>query len=185
MSAITSDALTIARRYGSALFALALEAKKESAVVSEMATLARAIETNPDLNEALASPLVTPAQKRGTLVALTKTADALTRRAIETIAEGGRASLIPAIAADLGKRLAEHQGEVEATITSARALPAATQKQLSGSLAKATGKTVKLKLKEDESVLGGLLIELGSLRLDATLSGALTTMRQQLLAATH
>jgi F-type H+-transporting ATPase subunit delta len=185
LSAIHSDMLTIARRYGAAIFALALEGKNAAETVAQITVLAEAIAGHEPLREALSSPLVTPAQKRATLAALTKNASPLTQRAIETMAQGGRASLIPAVAADLQKRLAAHQGEVEATITSARALPAATQKQLAGSLASATGKKVNLKLKEDASVLGGLMIELGSLRLDATLSGALNTMRQQLLTAAH
>jgi F-type H+-transporting ATPase subunit delta len=72
--------------------------------------------------------------------------------------------------------------ELEAIVTSARPLSAAIKKQLSESLVAATGKEVQLTLKENPAVLGGLLVELGSLRLDATLAGALTTLRSELLA---
>lgn len=185
MSINRTDALQISRRYGAAIFALAVEAKKESVVAAEFGVLAAAIEGSVELADALSSPLVSPAQKAAILAALIAKADPLTQRAVATIAAGGRAHVIPAIADNLKALLAEHQGEVEARITSARALNAATQKQLAASLAKATGKTVTLKLKEDANVLGGLMIELGSLRLDATLSGALNTMRARLLAPTH
>ena len=185
MSTNRTESLNISRRYATAIFALATEAKKEAIVIGELNTLADAITKTPALSAALASPMVAPSQKVATLAALMKSADPLTQRAVATIAEGGRAAVIPAIAADLSARLAAAQGEVEALVTSARALNASTQKQLVQSLTKATGKTVKLKLKEDASVLGGLMIELGSMRLDATLSGALTYMRPQLLVPTH
>ena len=185
MSINRTDALQISRRYATAMFALALEAKKEQALVDEFSVLATAITNNAKLAETLSNPTVTHVQKSAVLAALMKKAGALTKRAVETIAAGGRADLIPTIADDLRARLATHQGEVEATITSARALSSATQKQLTQALATATGKRVQLKLKEDPKVLGGLCIELGSLRLDATLSGALNTLRGQLLAPTH
>ena len=180
-----TDAIQISRRYATAMFDLAVEAKKEKTLVDEFSTLAEAVTGNEQLAATLANPTIHHSQKAAVLEALVKKGDALTRKAVATIAEGGRADLIPTIADDLEQRLAAHTNEIEATVTSARALSAGTQKQLVQSLAEATGKTVKLKLKEDASVLGGLRIELGSLRLDATLAGALNTMREQLLAPTH
>lgn len=185
MSTHHTDALQISRRYATAIFDLALTAKKERAVVAEMTTLANAIEQNAALAETLANPVIHQETKTALLAELMSKADAMTSRAVETIAVAGRASLIPVIAGQLRDKLRTHSGEMAATITSARALAPATQKRLEQSLAEATGKTVQLTLKQDPSVLGGLLIELGSLRLDATLSGALTSMREQLLAPTH
>ena len=185
MSTHSTDAIHISRRYATAIFALSVEGKNEATVVEEFLVLARAIEGSPELAEALMSPMVAHGQKAQALAALIAKANAITKRAVNEVAEAGRSALIPAIATQLREELGRRQGELEATITSARALPAATQKQLSQSLATATGKKVKLTLKEDASVLGGLRIELGSLRLDATLSGALNNMRQQLLATTN
>ena len=180
-----TEALQISRRYATAAFDLSVEAKKEQTLVSELTTLAQAIDASAELAEALGNPLVTNTEKSAVLAALVKSADGLTQRTVKTIAEGGRASLIPVIAEQLRALLAKHSGEVEAVVTSARALSAATQKQLAQALATATGKKVQLTLKQDPQLLGGLTVELGSLRLDATLAGALTNMRAQLLATTH
>lgn len=185
MSTNRTDAIQISRRYATALFALATDAKKEQALVGELSVLAKAIDENAELKQALKNPIVTHDQKANVLKALMAKADKLSLQAVDTIAKGGRASLIPEIATQLHAMLTEQQGEMEATVTSARALPAATQKQLLQSLTKATGKKVQLKLVENPDVLGGLLVELGSLRLDATLAGALNSMREQLLASTH
>ncbi|MDX2094971.1 MAG: ATP synthase F1 subunit delta [Alphaproteobacteria bacterium] len=180
-----TDALQISRRYATAIFALAIAEKSAAAVVAELSVLAAAMENNKNLSDALANPTLSHAKKSDILVALMDKANALSRRAVATVARGGRAGLLPVIAGQLRELLAKQQGEVEAVITSARTLSAATQKQLAQSLARATGKTVQLKLENDPAVLGGVRIELGSLRLDATLAGALANMRVQLLAATH
>lgn len=185
MSINRTDALQIARRYASAAFALAVDAKKTAKLVEEINVLAAAMRDNKPLSDALSNPTLTYAQKAEILSALLKKADALTKRTIEVIARGGRADLIGVIAEQLSAMLALELGQVEATITSARALTPASQKQLASALAKATGKTVQLTLMNDPAVLGGVRIELGSLRLDATLAVALTTMRAQLLATTH
>jgi F-type H+-transporting ATPase subunit delta len=180
-----TEALPIARRYATAIFALAREAKSESATTADFGTLAAAIRGDAALADALGNPTIANEKKAAVLAALAAKADPLARRAIDSIALGGRASILPVIADQLARMLAAHQGELAATVVSARPLSAAVKQQLSKSLAAATGKEVKLELKEDASVLGGLLIELGSLRLDATLSGALNQMREQLLAPTH
>lgn len=184
MSINRTDALQISRRYATAIFALAAEAKKTAEVTKEFSVLAAAIIADAPLADILANPTIANENKAGILSALMKKADALTLRALDVVVAGGRCDLIPTIAQQLHDMHVAEQGEVEATITSARALSAATQKQLAASLALATGKKVQLKLENDPAVLGGVRIELGSLRLDATLAGALSNMRAQLLATT-
>ncbi len=185
MSTHRTHSLPIARRYAAALFALANEAGAAPAVTAEFQALARAIETHTDLAEVLASPLVSHAEKAAVLTGLMAKAAPLTTQALATLAEAGRASLVPLVAEQLKTLLDARQGEVEAVVTSARALPASTQQQLAQALANATGKTVRLKLKENPAVLGGVAVELGSLKLDATLAGALADMKHQLLASAH
>ncbi len=183
MSSSNTDALAIASRYATAIFALALKAKKEALVTEELSAIAAAIEENDALRAALASPLVSRAEKAAVLAALAEKAHKLTTQSLAAIADGGRAEVIPAIAVRLRKQLSEERGELVAEITSARPLGESMQQQISDALAAATGKDIQLTLKEDESVLGGVAIQLGSMRLDATLAGALNTMRTQLIAA--
>ena len=182
MAAHRTENLSIARRYATAIFAIARDAKKEEAVVFEISDIAQAIKDNAALRAALANPLVTRQQKTDVLGAIAAKASPITARAIEVVARGGRAELLPQVAEILRAELNKLKGELIAQVTSARPLTAAVQKQLEAALAKATGKEVQIQLIQDPAVLGGLAIQLGSLRLDATLSGALNTLRAHMTA---
>ena len=185
MSISRTEDIAAARRYATAVFALATEASKQEKIVEELSVLAEAVAENAELRQVLANPLVGRAEKAAVLSALAAKGTDLTKRAVETIAKGGRATLLPVIAELLRAELAAQKGELVAEVTSARPLAAAMQKQIADALTKATGKKVQMQLKEDPSVLGGVAIQMGSLKLDATLSGALNNLRGQLLAASN
>jgi F-type H+-transporting ATPase subunit delta len=181
VSSNQTDTIATARRYATAIFALAAEAKKEALVTEEISVLGDAVKSSAELRSALANPLVTREQKAAVLEALAASGHDLTRRALAVVAGGGRADVLPAIAEQLRTMLNARRGELVAEVTSARPLSDAVRKQLSEALAKATGKPVKIEMKEDASVLGGMAVQLGSMRLDATLSGALNQFRAELL----
>lgn len=183
MSSSRTEQTAIASRYATAIFALATDAKKAPAVVEQLSAVAAAISGSKELADALKSPLVNREAKGGILASLAGKAEKITLQSLATLAEQGRADVLPAIAAILRKKLAEAQGELIAEVESARPLSAAVQKQLTAALSKATGKDVKLDVKENPALLGGVAIQIGSQRLDASLSAALNTMRQQLLAS--
>ena len=183
MAATASDALLIARRYATAIFSEALAAGSEAAVTADFGVFAQAVHDNADLRAALSNPLVGRDAKAAILAQLAAKADKLTQRSLKVIADGGRAELLPQIAELLKASLTAHRGELVAVVTSARPLTDEVYKQLGQSLANATGKAVSIELKQDPSVLGGLSVQLGSLKLDATLSGALNTMRTQMNAS--
>lgn len=185
MATNRTDATIIARRYATAIFSEAVAAKNEADVVAEFTALAAAINEDKALASALGNPLVSRDAKGEILGKLMAKAEKLTQSSLFTLARGGRAELIPQVAELLKRELSAHKGELVAHVTSARPLTAAVQKQLKEALAKATGKAVEMELHEDPSVLGGLAVQLGSLRLDATLSGALNTMKTAMTTPSH
>ena len=180
--ATRSSEANVAARYATAIFALA-EGKKRDTVIDELSTLGAAVDESAELEAALKNPLIGKDTKGEILAALAKKADKITLQALATVAAQGRAALLPAIAAQLRRMLAEAKGELIAEVESARPLPASVQKQLADSLSKATGKTVHLNLKENPQLLGGVAVQIGSQRLDASLNAALTHMRRSLLEA--
>lgn len=185
MSVNHTDALLIARRYATAIFEQAVAAQNESTLVGEFETLGAAISGSEELTRALTNPLISRGDKANVLAALVKTGTKDTQRAVAVIAESGRAEVLPAIAQELHRMLAAKRGELSATVTSARPLGDAVKKQLQHALATATGKPTEVAFAQDPDLLGGLVVELGSLRLDASLSGALSTIRAELTAPTN
>ena len=183
MSVSQTDARPISRRYATAIFAEAVKAGKETVVTEEIETLAAAVAGDDALRQALSNPLVTVQQQAAIFDALVKSGDDLTRRSVAVLAEGGRAELIATLAAELRARLTAHRGEEIATVTSAQPLADAVTARLRAALAKATGKKVDIHWQQDPSILGGLIVQIGSQRLDASLAGALTHLRAELAAA--
>lgn len=182
MSISRTDALSIASRYATAIFSLAADAGKEEQVIKEIGAVAEAISGEAELLAAFSNPLLSRDKKNSMLAALAKNANKLTQQALNTIGVQGRAELLPEIAEQLKAKLAASRGEILADIESARALPAPVQKQLAEALKKATGKNVQMNFREDPELLGGVAIQVGSLRLDATLAGALNNMHHALLS---
>ncbi len=185
MTTSRTDALAIASRYAAAIFALSEEANKSDTVAEELTALGQAVAASEALDSFLKNPLVGRDAKSAALLELAAKGHTLTKQALATIADQGRAELLPTIAETFAKLVAEAKGELTAEVTSARPLSAAVEKQIADSLKKATGKPVQMTMKEDATVLGGVKIQLGSQLLDATLAGALDTMRTRLLTTTN
>ena len=180
MSISRTDAAAIASRYATAIFALAEEAKASDTVSDELLTLSRAVKESPALAQMLKNPLAGRDAKSGVLVMMAHKGHALTRQVLQTLAEQGRAELLPQVAEALAARVAAERGQITAEVTSARPLAPAVEKQIAEALKKATGKDVNMNLTQDPAVLGGVSIRIGSLLLDATLQAALNDMRNKL-----
>lgn len=173
----------IARRYARAAFALAQTPAAQEQLCAELRTLADAASQSEPLADALRNPLLGRAAKAALLAALGEKAGPLTRRTLQVLAKGGRADLIAPLAEALEALLSEARGELVAQITSARPLSGKALDQIKESLARATGRTLQLRPQIDPALIGGVVVQVGSLRLDASLAGALGAMRQHLLSA--
>ncbi len=183
MSTTRTESMTIASRYAAAMFALADAEGTSEPIAQELNTIAAAMQNDPALANFLKNPLVDRATKAQALSEIAKKAAKLTRQSLSTLAEQGRAELLPYVAQAFASLVAKGKGELVAEITSARPLTAAMEKQIADALKKATGKTVKMEMSIDPSVLGGVRVKLGSQLMDATLSGALSRMKTNLLNA--
>jgi F-type H+-transporting ATPase subunit delta len=175
--------MNIAGRYATALFALTEAARASDTVAAELSTLASAVKEDAAFDAFLRNPLIGRDVKSHALQDIAQKGEALTKQSLITLAEQGRAELLPYVAEAFAAQVAQAKGELVAEVTSARALAPAIEKQIADALKKATGKTVRMELHQDPAVLGGVRIKLGSLLLDATLAGALDSMKTRLLNA--
>jgi F-type H+-transporting ATPase subunit delta len=94
----------------------------------------------------------------------------------------GRIGSLPDIARAHRALVDEHAGRVRATVTTARPLDPALEARLKAALEKTSGKTVLLDKKEDPSIVGGLVTQLGDIVYDGSVRTQLQQLREQLLA---
>ena len=94
----------------------------------------------------------------------------------------GRIVNLPDVARGYHTLVDEHANRVRATVTSARPLDPALEKRLKNALEQQSGKTVILEKKEDPSILGGVVTQLGDLVYDGSVRTQLAQMREQLLS---
>jgi F-type H+-transporting ATPase subunit delta len=183
MTASRTERLAIAARYAEAVFGLALAAGAENRVVAQLVDVTRALMQNKEAVVLLQHPLMTRSAKAGFFSEILAKGDPLARDAATMIARQGRAGLLPEITQLLSEKLATHRGEMTAEVTSARALSIGEQQAITSALMAKTGKNIQLALRQDEAVIGGMKIRLGSHLIDGTVATALNNMRRKLLAA--
>lgn len=175
----------VAERYAEALFELALEEGALQSVESDLSAISKALDESEDLRRLVASPVFDREVKASALNAVLESAGAslTVRNFVKLLAMNGRAvHLAPTIAAFM-KRAARHRGEVAAEATSAVALTGEQEKALRQQIEAKVGKAVNLTTRTDESLLGGLIVKVGSLMIDSSLRTKLNRLQQSLKEA--
>lgn len=174
----------IARRYAKAFYELAADRKKIDAVAKDMTDLSEMSEI-PALRSFLKNPLIKRAEQLDAIAAIGKKAklDKVTQDFLGTIARNGRLPVLPQIVKAVRAEISERRGELKAEITSARPLSSAQVKKLTESLKKTTGTEIDITLKLDESIMGGLIIKLGSLMVDQSVKSRLDRLERALKSA--
>lgn len=162
-------------RYASAIFDLAKSSGALDTVASEFDALGSALRENPDLSGVIASP----AHTRGQLGAIMEQVGRkmgvsdLTRRFIGLMAQKGRLSLLPEAMKGFSTLLAEERGERTAEVISAKPLSDMQRESLRHNLQVSFSSDVKIDERVDPSLLGGLIVKVGSKMVDASLKSKL------------
>lgn len=165
-------------RYASALFDLARERKTIEAVEASLATLDAAILESPDLKRLIASPLVSREAAKGAIhaVATELQLDRLTSNILGVLAENRRLRQIPAVIAAFRAMAANYRGETTADVVTAHPLTDDQTIALKAKLCTRVGRDVAIHTKVDPSILGGLIVRIGSQMIDASIATKLNTL---------
>ncbi|ADM09112.1 ATP synthase F1, delta subunit [Parvularcula bermudensis HTCC2503] len=175
----------VAERYSEALFDLALENGELDAVERDLLSLEKALANSEDLRRLIKSPVFDNDTKQAGLVAVLERA-AASRTVLNfarLLSANGRASALPGIIAAFNRRLAKHRGRVAAEAISAKPLTDEQERDLRSRLEAAVGKTVELSTQVDPSLLGGLIVKVGSRMIDSSLRTKLNRLQQTLKEA--
>lgn len=170
---------SLAGRYASALFDLARDERQIESVSKSLDRVKAALAESPDFKAITTSPLINR-EEAGKAVAATSESlglDPLTRRFLGVLAKNGRLSQLDAVVRTFDRLAAAHRGETFAEVISAHPLKDDQLAALKANL-KARGGTVAIDAKVDPSILGGIIVRLGSRMIDASVKTKLNNLAQ-------
>jgi F-type H+-transporting ATPase subunit delta len=169
----------IAGRYATAVFELVKEAKGLKALEADVATLGAALTESADLRALISSPVYSRDEQTravGALAAKMKLSPTLSNT-LGLMGQGRRLFVLPQLLAALEAMIADEKGEVTAEVTAAQALTKAQSDALAKSLSASVGKTVKLNTTVDDSLIGGLIVKVGSKMIDTSIRSKLASLQ--------
>jgi F-type H+-transporting ATPase subunit delta len=169
----------VAGRYATALFELALEQKSVDAVKADLDRFAAMVEENPELERLVKSPVFTAADQAKALAAVLSNAGigGLAANFLLLVASNRRLFTVGQILKAFRLLVAQHKGEVTAEVTVAEKLDDKHLGALKSALKNVTGKDVDLDVKIDPSIIGGLIVKLGSRMVDTSLKTKLNAIK--------
>ena len=179
MSEPASISAGIAGRYASAVFELAKEVSGLSALEADVAALGEALNESPELSSLIASPIYTREEQSGAMAALAARMklSPMVGNMLALMASNRRLFVLPQLLSALRDMIADDKGEVTADVTVATKLTKAQAEKLAASLTKSIGKTVKLNATVDESLIGGLVVQVGSKMIDTSIRSKLASLQ--------
>jgi F-type H+-transporting ATPase subunit delta len=165
----------LAERYGVALFDLADERKELDAVAGDLQAMRAMLRDSADFRRLIRSPVLSRDEQGKAIAALAETAklSLLARNFLGLLAQNRRLFALPEMIASFLNRLAERRGEVTAAVVAAQDLTPAQRAAVDEQLRKAVGRKVAIDLQVDPSLLGGLVVKVGSRMIDASLKSKL------------
>lgn len=179
MPSQSKDAGGVAGRYASALYELADSARSLDKVADDLRTLRDMCADSADLARLIASPVVGRDAQSAAITALGAKAgfDPLTVKFLGALARNRRLGALRSVIAAFLAELARRRGEVTAEVASAQPLKPAHLDRVREALAAALGSRVVLETRVDRSLIGGMVVRVGSKMVDASLATKLEKLR--------
>jgi F-type H+-transporting ATPase subunit delta len=167
-------------RYASALFDLASENASVSAVESDLDNLGQALAESPELAGLIRNPGISRADAGKAMNALGDllSLSTLTRNFIGVLAANRRLGRLPEIIRAFASIAATARGEATAEVTTAHPLGEDQIEALRQKLEAREGRNVKIKTSVDPDLLGGLVVTIGSRRIDSSIRTRLNSLAQ-------
>lgn len=179
MADSASISSSIAARYATAVFELARDQKELATLERDTDALWAALSESKDLSQLISSPLYSRDEQSRAIEAIARGAglSEILTNTLGLMARNRRLFVLPQLLSELSARIAEEKGEMTAEVRSAVALTKAQADKLAKALAASVGKDIKLNATVDESLIGGLVVKLGSKMIDTTIRSKLNALQ--------
>ena len=176
---------SVAKRYAKALVEVAAASNALDEVRQDLRALADLLRDHRDLRQFVSNPSVSRHDAGEVIkdVAAAMQVRPLTATFLQIVLEAGRLAGLETIRRAYELLADERVGRVKAVVTSAAPLAADAQEQLRRRLADVTGKDVYLELRQDPTLLGGVVTQIGSRVYDGSLRTQLARLREDMVRA--
>ena len=171
------------RMYARAIFQAAQEEGRLDQVAADLAALAGAVEGSPELRAFLRNPQIDAPEKARVLGEIASGADELVLNFLRLLAEKGRAGELVETNAELEALVAHAQGRLAVELTTAHALSDDDARTIVEQIEKSSGRKVEATRSVDPSLIGGVVLQVGSFLADGSVRGRLERLRQELVTA--
>jgi F-type H+-transporting ATPase subunit delta len=168
------------RTYARALFEAAKDEGRLDGVHEQLADFVATVDQVGELRAVLESPELDSRAKAALLDQVLGDADELVRNFVRLLAEKGRAGELDEIAREFEGLVAQDQGILDVELTTAVELSQQEFDDLVARVGQASGREVRASRAVDPTLVGGLVLQIGSRRLDASIRGRLDRLRQEL-----
>jgi F-type H+-transporting ATPase subunit delta len=176
--------LSVAHRtYARALFEAAKEKGRGAPVRGVLGGFVAAIEEVPELDALLRNPQLDPRAKAQALEDVLGGADELVRNFLLLVVEKHRGGQLREIHREFERLMAEEEHRLTVELTTAYELSDDDAQQIVGQIEQASGRPVDATRNVDPELIGGIVLQAGSLRVDASVRGRLERPRRELTTA--
>lgn len=179
MAQSSSPISAVAERYAGSLFELALQDNSVARVEADLASFEAMLNSSDDLSRLINSPVFSSEDQAKAIAAIADKAKitGLVGNFLRVVAKNRRLFAVPGMIKAFRRISADHRGEASAEVTSAHALTAAQQTELKATLKGIAGKDVAIAMTVDPSLLGGLIVKMGSRQIDTSLKTKLNSLK--------
>ena len=175
-----------ASRYARALFEVSLDGGDPQQTAKDIAAFQQLVDGHATLGRVLLNRAISTVAKRAIVAAIldrTPKTSPVVRRLLLMLAERGRLHLLPALQSVYRDRLMAHLGTVRARVTTAEPLDSRRVASITRRLKDATGRQVAIDTAVDESLVGGMVTQIGGTVFDGSLAHHLDRLRQRFMTA--
>tara|TARA_B100000965_G_scaffold61493_1_gene47292 strand:- start:155 stop:691 length:537 start_codon:yes stop_codon:yes gene_type:complete len=169
----------VASRYAKAIFDLVLESDEVAELENDVESLSDALDKSQELRDLIASPLYTRDDQKAAIVAIGTKMKLLANlnNTLALMASKRRLFVMGSFLRQLKILIAEHKGEITADVMSAKSLTKEQSDKLAKAIKERVGKEIKINASVDESIIGGIVIKVGSKMIDTSIRSKLNSLQ--------
>jgi F-type H+-transporting ATPase subunit delta len=170
----------VAARYAKALLELAIEQKKVDSILGDMQFLLQVNNDSRDFELLVSSPIIKADKKLGIFKMIFDQFEQTSMAFVELITKNGRENLLPEIAVAFESQVKAHKGIIPITLISATPLDSATKDAILEKVKSSVDGTLEVEEVIDEDLIGGFMVRMGDVQIDASVSSQFNNLKQRL-----